>query len=637
MKFRNRLLILLTLLLLPKAYSQISLCDSIYKNLKDKKIEVLKQSLLLTGANDFPYNIIAQKNDNTEKLAKLYLVFFQEDFENKLDLASNLLSFVKKEELPVNLSFLFAYGERQKINKEGMIFGTEIFAESLNSNEDITIIICDLEANQTKIISSSRKKTAPSYLTQAAYNAFVNANLEKTLPKYYVSQLYNYSFFYDRNLSTFFDYEIPCLKLCFSNDINQETIQTSLESLLKGFSASKNRDWDHHFLMLRLFHKYYRLTESATIKIIILIFLSWLIYAFLMLFANIRQKRTTWFTIKGIWYSLPVTFLLILISFFLGKIFAGLFIKTSSDAGKIMYLYCIQLLISFFICAAFYTIILLINTKFTEKAIDYLIIFSCFINQSIFILVDISLFPIFLTICLLSILAFIIKNNPLHISVFFLMILLFIPYITSLLTGANITELRIFLMTNNKVPLFMATLSYPTFLFYFRILTSIARNSKKALTFFITHSIFFISILIFLPIFSYFGAKALEMNNHKEGISFEKAKKDEEIFIQYEDIKLFDDFVRTINISFQNEPLQCDIRLRAEDHQPLLYTDNDYTSISSNTGYFKTPSNPPKNLSFSYGTDERPSSLLVTAFFETDKENTYSIVSKELILEAKDE
>ena len=56
-----------------------------------------------------------------------------------------------------------------------------------------------------------------------------------------------------------------------------------------------------------------------------------------------------------------------------------------------------------------------------------------------------------------------------------------------------------------------------------------------------------------------------------------------------------------------------------------------------NTGYFKTPSNPPKNLSFSYGTDERPSSLLVRAFFETDKENTYSIVSKELILEAKDE
>ncbi len=598
----------------------------------------ITQSLILNGDNSFPYNIIlnypSKDSQADGTIPNLFLCFYQDDIADNMDIPLSLVKYIKKAELPVNISIVFAYGERQFIEKEGMIYGTDVFVKALSSNEDNTVIICDLDAKSTKVITSSRRMIAPSYLIKIAFNSFLHSSLNKQIPNYYVSQLYSYSFFYDRNLSTLFENEIPGIKLEYSRETEQSVIEESLENIIKAFSLTSNRTWDHHFLMVKVFNRFLRLKETATIKMVITIFLIWLIFIFMLIFVNRRQKRTTWNAIKHIWYAIPVTFLLILISFFLGKLFFSAFLTPSTDARKIIFLSGTQLIISFFICAAFYTIILLTNTKFGEKSIDYLIVFSCFINQSIFILVDISLFPIFMIICFLSILAFVIKNNPLHITVFFLMILIFVPYLTSLISYAYIQDLRIYLITNNKVPFFMAALLYPLFLIYFRILTSISRNSKNTLTFFITHSSFFLVVLILLPIISYQAIKEIEKNNVKESITFEKSTEENAITVHYFDKKIFDDIIRTIDIQIKGQPLQCDVRLHSNLYQPLLYTDNAYTTISYTTVFFNIPSNPPQEMRFSYGTDNRPATLTVTAFFKTDKENVYSVVSKTVPLGA---
>ncbi|MCR4579363.1 MAG: hypothetical protein K5681_03350 [Treponema sp.] len=636
MKIRKALTTLLFFLFIAQAYSQISLCDSIFTQLKNEKVNPEAQSLILNGLNAFPYNIKVSFNSETENAPDLSLVFFQEDAEKHMDIIKELISYINKSEINYNIKLLFAYGERQIIHKEGMVYGSEIYAQSLNSNHDNTVIICDLEANNTKIISSSRKIITPSYLTQMACNAFLHSGLGKEVPNYYVSQLYSYNFFYDRNLSIFLEREVPCIKLSFTNSVKKENLINSIQYMLTAFSQLTNREWDHHFLMIKAFNNYFRLRESTTIKIIILIIFIWLFFIFLLVFVNIRQKRNTWHAIKHIWYSIPVTYFLIVISFFMGRLFFNLFLHPESEAKKIMYLFCFQFVITIFICAAFYTITLLLNTKFGEKSIDYLLIFSCFANQSLFILVDVSLFPIFLFICLLSILAFIIKKNALHIAIFFLMILTFIPYITSLLSNANINELRLFLLTSNTMPFYMACLLYPLALIYFRILTSISRNANKKLTFFIAHTSFFVILLIFLPIIASSGAKRIDKANPQEKIIFEKANNNQVIKVDYEDNQIFDDIIRTIKINIEGELLQCDVRLHSSAHSPLLYTDNDYIAVSSTTGYFKLPSNPPHELTFTYGTDKRPSSLTVTGFFKSDKENSYCMVSRVIELEAEE-
>ncbi|MBR1640552.1 MAG: hypothetical protein IJ688_14355 [Treponema sp.] len=642
MKFRNSMLIFLLLIFqlvgLPRLYSQTSMCSSLYSKLKKEGLKASTQNLILDGENSFPYNILLSFNSGNsgdEGSAKLVLVFFQEDIEQNPQIIANTASFIQENEIGCDITILLAYGERQKIKKDGMIFGTEVFTDNLSSKEDNTVIICDLDAPQTKVISSSRGIISPSYLTQIAYNSFLKSSLSKNVPGYYVSQLYSYDFFYDRNLSTFFNADIPCIKLAFTKDTETSSVENAINNTIRDYSQAAKRDWDHHFLMVKVFNRYLRLIETTTIKIIIVIIFIWLIFIFFLIFVNIRQKRTTWHAIKNVWYSIPVTYILIALSFFLGKLFFTIFLHPATDARTVMYLTCIQLIITIFVCSAFYIVMLLVNVNFSEKSVDYLIIFSCFINQSLFILIDISLFPIFMIICFLSILAFVIKNNPLHISIFFLMIVIFIPYISALVTNSNLSDLRLFLVTTNLYPFYLATLLYPLFMIYFRILTSISRHTNKPLTFFITHSAFFAVILIILPIFASLKAKKLEKNTIIQPVSFEKSKNEDKIIVSYTDKKIFDDIIRTLNIKTEGDCLQCDVRLKAENLQPVLYTDNDYSPISSTEGYFKIPNNPPSEMTFSYGTDSRKTLLTVTAFFKTEKEDTYALVSRSLELEAE--
>ena len=635
MKFKNILLIFLSLILLQSAHAQISLCNSIYKSLKEHKLSPDTQNLILNGDNAFPYNILL--NFKGQGKSNLILVFFQEDAAENMEVIYKTVSFIKGLDTDTNITILFSYGEKQKIIKEGMIFGSEVFAESLNSTDENTAIIFDLNADHAKVLSSSRKLTAPSYLIQAAFNSFQKSGLGKALPNYYVSQLYRYNFFYDRILSSFFSHEIPAIRLNLPSNLDQETVFSVIQNITTAYSQESNREWDHHFLMIRIINNYFRLIETTTIRIIILIFFIWVFFIFMLIFVNIRQKRTTWNSIKHVWYTFPVTYILTVISFVLGKLLFTVFFHPATDARRVIYLCAFQLLITLYLCATFYMILLLLNTKFSEKSIDYLIIFSCFINQSIFILVDISLFPIFMTICFLSILAFVIKNNPLHISIFFLMMILFLPYISSLLINTNITELRVFLLTNNRVPFYLSALLSPLLLIYFRILTSIARNSKRKLTFFIAHSTFFVIVIILLPIVSTAKAKKIEKLHLNKEIIYERNRNDEEITITYSDKKIFDDLIRTIDIELNGECLQCDVRLRGSNFQPVLYTDNDYYTLSTNQGYFKVPSNPPQNMTFRYGTDERTSILTVTAFFKTDNEDVCSLLSKTITLEAQNE
>lgn len=635
MEFRNRIISILALLLAARIFAQTTMCDAIFDILADGGLNPAAQSLITGGDNSFPYNILLEnpgKKITEADRPAVTLVFFQEDVIARPDLIIPL-SGLSDESCDITL--LFAYGERQRIQKSGMIFGTEVFARAVSSNEDSTVIICDLEASVTKIVSGSRGTVSPSYLVQGAFNAFTRSGLKKSVPHYYVSQMHSYDFFYDRTLSVFFDSGIPAIRLEFQPGTESSVILDALSQTIMQLSQARARDWDQHFLMVRLFGRFFRLTETATIKIIIAIILSYLAFIFLLGFVNSRLKLATWSEIRHIWYCVPATCILIALAFFLGKHFFMLIARPETDATAIAILGCTQAILALLLCSAFYTIVLLCNRKFGEKSVDYLIVFACFVNQFVFILVDVSLFPIFMTVCLLSLLALVIKNNPLHISVFFLIIVIFLPYITSLAANASLPELRVFLITNARIPLYISVLMYPLFLVYFRILTSIARNARKKLTFFIAQASFLAAILIFLPVLAGALARKTDGKTQSREMIFEQFRESGEIAVTYSDKKIFDDIIRTISINFPRECVQCDVRLFSEFQQPLLYTDNDYTPVTEQEGYFNIPSTPPSQMSFTYGTSVRTSTLILTAFFATDNPDVFAQASQSVTLEAR--
>ena len=174
-----------------------SISDKMYNLLLSESFSPLTQNLVSSGENDFNYNIIVEfdsKNLNDEKkVSNLIFIFNQEDFfyhdflnnsltnlsqendfqkDNKnqvsnlqMTLNSNrqmilkLLSELRIQNFDFNLFFLFTTGEKQYPEKRDMIFGSQVFLERLNSNEDYTVFFINLNETKTKIICFIKRYT----------------------------------------------------------------------------------------------------------------------------------------------------------------------------------------------------------------------------------------------------------------------------------------------------------------------------------------------------------------------------------------------------------------------------------------------------------------------------------------------
>lgn len=613
----------------------VNLCNNIYNYLEEKNFSPSVQALVQNGNNNFPYNIIVRTDSTITTDKNLIFTFFQEDFIENKNCISDFIEYIKNHDYDFNTIILFSYGEKQNIKKDGMIYGIDTFLNTISTNDDYSNIIINLSSDENSINTSSKGIVAPSWLIQNQFNTYIKNGIDEDLPYFYLSQIYTYNFFYDRILTSFFKYNIPSIKLNLNaKDIGNVTISNILIDSIEAFYGESERIWDHHFFMVKINNNYKKLTEERTIQFIICIIFIWLLFIILFIFINSRRKKQAWATIKHIWYTVPITLILSSIGFIIGKIIFIAFLQSESDIQNAFLLFEIQIIISFLLVSIFYAITLLYNYRFYEKSIDYLIVISCFFNQSFFILIDISLFPIFMIICLLSIIALYVRSNGVHIAIFFLMTIPFLPYILSLINYADFTTLYNFLISEKLVHLFIPLIIYPSYLIYFRILTSIRRKSKINVQALILLIVIGISMSILL-------VGTLKGTN----IEKRKAEKEaeEEIFIlvttedlidfNYTDKEIFDDLIRTINISFTEQPEQCTIILESDSKTPILYTDNDYEYINPTTSMFNIPSVPPKDLTFSYGTSKGPSIISISAVFPTGNKLDYKTTKKVVTIE----
>ena len=78
------------------------------------------------------------------------------------------------------------------------------------------------------------------------------------------------------------------------------------------------------------------------------------------------------------------------------------------------------------------------------------------------------------------------------------------------------------------------------------------------------------------------------------------------ISLQTEDSYIFDDIIRTIDITLNTNCLFCDLLITTDEINPILYSDNDYTNPSGNTARFRIPDNPTKKMVFKYGAAKTP-------------------------------
>ncbi len=615
------------------------LCNTVYDFLKKNGYSPLTQSLVTTGENAFPYNISVKFTTNNENAENLVFVFAQDDVIENQDTIKFILSKLKTSNYSFNSTVLFAYGEKQKIEKQDMIFGTQVFVESLNSNLEYTAFIFDLAAFRNTVETISSGISSPSWLIKDTFNSCNELSVDFELPKFFLSQILTYKFIHNRQLSIFFENDIPAIILNFDSESSQknkgENVKAAAINLLENFNSNSLRNWERHFSIIKLFGRYRVFSERDMLRIILPSILAWLIFIALLFFVNTRLKKRAWSTIGKIWYSVPLLYGILFLCFMISRqIFLNIFPEISNAEGVFAILIT-QILFSLFASLCFFILILALNFRFDENSVDYLLVICCFINQSVFILVDISLSPIFLTICLFSLIALTVKNNFLHVLIFILMILPLVPYAHSVVSFSNTRDLAQFIKTNKLINFIIPLALYPNFLILFRTLTSMrSQKPKGKLSIFskilIGSAAYFIFTGAILIAQGLFRTKQLNARLvpspgivlSPEGNNF--------IDISYNDNKIFDDIIRTLNIQLEKDCILCDVQIVSRAQNPILYTDNEYTTITSKSIRFKIPDYPPHNMTFSYGASSQPCKITVSAVYEDDEKGSFKFISKSL-------
>lgn len=621
-------------------FAQVSLCNSVYTFLKKNGCKPSTQSLVSTGTNSFPYNISAEftgkhisEDEYFLNQPNLFILFNQEDEPDNQEVFLPLINYLKNAELSFNVNLVFLYGEKQLAAKEGIVYGSDIFLSSLNTNEDSTVIIVNLNQNESSIVSTTSGKTAPSWLIKNEHDLFKKEKLSHGLPIYYISQLYSYTFKQERLLDSFFSYEIPAVILNFGKEIqSKSTISDILINSIELFSKTKNRNWEQHFLMISIFGHYFTLSETSTVKIIVCTILICLIFLSIIGFLHKNSQFDAWNKIKKIWFVAPITFILILAACFSTKGLCILFAKNFQPVAKLFLFLGSIILFSFLYISIYYSFQVSFNHYFKSDLLDFIIIVTIFINQFIFTIYDISLFPVFLIIVILSIISNYIKNYISRILIYFLMFLPALIYIYSLVNTYESTELYNYFISNNITYIFISLLLYPAFLIYLRVLGNIKEYFQSVKVFYISCTVIFVFVLItIIIIFNLWGKKLNKKVEIKSNTTLFVPEDENSIQISYSDKYVFDDLIRTVNISFTKPCYQCDVRI-VSNETPILYSSDSFEQLNTSTAYFKIPNNPPEKMTFSYGTSNAQSQINITAIFQTNDLDQFSLATKSITI-----
>ena len=599
------------------------LCDYVNSQLVHNGIKTSTQPLVSNGLNYFPYNIIIENIADNRSSASILLYFSMEDAYNFETELIEIIKALSTESF--NSTIVISYGDGFPLKNDFIVSGIQAFTASLNTNITYYAFAIKLSAEHNGIISGSGGTASPSWMVKAAFSTFAKQKIREDIPRYYLSQFSKYTFLHDEILSSFFATGTQAIRLNLKKDINHTDF---IRQLVQNYSKETKKTLDYHSLMFRIFKHTVWLSEYTIVRLIIFtIFLS-LIYTFTIGLLNSNLKNVAWRQIKTNWYTLPITFQLSSGGFFLGKAIYLFFSSRAGGMGTVYGIFILQILISSLFVSLFFLLELFFRRTYGERSLDFLIMISSFVNQYLFCLFDISLYPFFLLLCLLAILAIILKRNWTHIVLFILTILVFIPYIIGLYKFSDLFSLRQFFLSSWLQNLSIPLILLPFYMMLLRIFTATKKRFTQKKVFFIIVSatyVFFFLVLFVLNaiLFSYEPVK-------KENIITENIRADDSLLkVSYSDRKVFSDIIRTINLDFGKQPESVVFYVQDENKPAVLYSDNDFKTANRGKTYFTLPPRPPKNLTFTYGTQSTSSKIYVELIYLSD-DNKYYCCTKEL-------
>lgn len=610
----------------------VELCDSVFNILKKEKLNPKTQSLLISGENNFPYNIILEKDSSIQNESidtkNLIIQICMEEFFVAQQEITDICKLIKRSNFSFNIIVAITYGDNQIINKSNKIQGTDVFIKSIFENQNSTAILLNFSENKNQIIANGSKKVSPLWMLKTCYYSYKTQNINQNLSSFILSQIYKFSFLNESPLlQNFLNNNIQSIELSFDNNaINENKVLHVIQYFINNFEQHINEGWDQNFLMIKLFNQYYWLSETSLVIFIIIFTCFILIFLFLHYILNKNVAKKYLFSSRNI-NHLP--FLILLILFFCSN-FGSTFFTNLLNFFKIknshFYSILFMFSLSYFCIFALYEKTIFFGKQYKEKALDLQATIISFINLITFSLIDITLFPLFLFEFFVFAICYNLKIKKPKLLFFIISILVFAPYAYTLFLNIDIKNITNILVNNSYFAFCLLLVLTPILVLLLRIISFWTKLNKFS---FIKAKFIFFGIFISLLVIANLLIQNSNNNNNKlraknnqliKISDLKDSKNKSNIFISYSDETLFEDTVRTLNIEFTQQPVQCDITITS-DYKPILYSNNEYNSSSLTTSSFAIPYYPPKKMTFEYGTNSKESFITINAIFEKSDYN----------------
>ena len=603
-----------------------NLCSTLFSYLEKKGFQPQAQLLTAGGTNNLPYNIIVNFPSKTTKSEhNLILLFDLEqacNYKNEICQALDALN-----EQNYSSSIVFCYGSRLELPRENIIYGSEVYANSLNSDGSNNVFIFNLSAEKNAIIPGSNKNHSPSWMLKTLFNAFSAAKMTEGLPVCYVSQAADYTFSTDKTLLSFLELDFPCI----SAELKEpERINEVLQTIIADFEKSSQKPLDSHTFMFRILGKRIWFSEFSIINSLLIIIVLGFLFVFCLGFINKNLKREFWNEISTIWYVLPIIYIFSYCGFFTGRALYKLFIHPDNLNYTVFGFIIIQISIATLLVSVFFMLNLSLQKKYTTRSLDFLLVIDTFINLVIFTLLDISLFPIFLLIFIVAVISLIFRRNWIHIILFVFLIIPFIPYINMLFTVSDKASLHALLINSNALPFILSLVLLPVYLMWLRILNSMKkRYAKKRVYAFVIAAAYFSIMLSLFILNRIFYSNKKEISKSIQILKItDKQLPDFDFNLSYSDKSIFGDIIRQINISSTKVPVYSGIKILSSN--PVLYSENDYMFTTSEQAEFLLPLYPSGELDFKYGTNNLVQTIIVEQIFYSESDSNYYSLTKTL-------
>jgi|WetSurMetagenome_2_1015567.scaffolds.fasta_scaffold29950_2 hypothetical protein len=611
----------------------VPLCTEISHLLSSTGCTYYNQQLVAPGTNNFPQNIIANfptssapKKQNPDNRSTLIIAFTMEDAYIRKDAITELIKTIQKTPHDYCLKLLFSYGDSSAGSRRNRIEGTPIFVQQEDNPDDCTAVCISLSSKKNAyIIPGGKKNISPKWLVIRLTNALSSENLPFRIQGGIVCSLYHLGILEnDRRTSFFLANAIPCAGLSFPESTSDEMYVKILSSFISSYTINNTAGWERHYIPVKIGNSVFFSGERFIVfSFILTAFTTLFILCELSFMINLN-KNQIFQDVTRLWYILPITLVLSVISFELSQPFA-LLIYRMFHANLYMR-FAVKTAVSFGIVALMYTTGIKKQADFSEKAYAYLLSVIAVFNIFLFSTIDISFFFLFTFELIIIYSSRPIKNYFGLILTFFTMIIPFLPFFYQIIQYADPAKMNMLVTARIKDNILLAFAFLPFQIQWLRILASLNSkwNSKSAspqqcrnrtfISFACASAVFFILII---GITAHFTAHESILPEKKDETYAIKNVTDKFPIVMTSGRTFFGETVRTVEIDLGSQTEECMIMLKSNATNPVLYSENQYQSDkNSRTDTFLVPPWPPQHLSFSYVTDNSISEqILITALY----------------------